>query len=86
MNKTVRPVIKFILIDLTMEPKSIVSTKKDGIYLSHQSSRKSITNSVKTPALLFYKPSQTTNKKSKGDYENLHGRGLPNTRNYNDYT
>jgi hypothetical protein len=69
-----------------MEPKSIVSTKKDGIYLSHQSSRKSITNSVKTPALLFYKPSQTTNKKSKGDYENLQDRGFPNTKDHNDHT
>lgn len=86
MNNAVRPVINFILIDLTMEPKSIVSTKKDGIYLSHQSSRKSITNSVKTPALLFYKPSQTTNKKSKGDYENLQDRGFLNTKDHNDHT
>lgn len=38
-----------------MQPKAILGTKQENIH-SSQNSRKLISSSVKTPALLFYKP------------------------------
>jgi hypothetical protein len=55
-----------------MEPKSIFASRQENHCIS-QSSRKLINSAVKTPALLFYKPSQNTGKKSKPDYDQNYG-------------
>jgi hypothetical protein len=61
-----------------MQPKSILGNRQDCIH-SSQGTKKLISSSVKTPALLFYKPGSYTaaNKKSKfhqdGTKENSYG-------------
>jgi hypothetical protein len=47
-----------------MQTKSIYNSKQDQTY-SCQSSRKLISSAVKTPALLFYKPTSNTAQKTK---------------------
>ncbi len=47
-----------------MQAKSILGSKQDNIY-SSQSSKKLINSSVKTPALLFYKPNNQQTPKGK---------------------
>lgn len=63
--KVVRFDNKIYTYILKMEGKSIGAAKKQRDFAMQQNPRKSITNSLKTPALLFYKPTQNTNKKSK---------------------
>jgi hypothetical protein len=48
----------------SMQTKSIYNSKQDQTF-SCQSSRKLISSAVKTPALLFYKPTSNTAQKTK---------------------
>lgn len=54
-----------------MDHKPIFASRQDNPF-SNQSSRKQMSNSVKTPALLFYKPNSnpSTGKKPKTEHEN----------------
>lgn len=53
-----------------MLPKFTVGNRQDNPY-SSQIPRKSINNSVKTPALLFYKPVINSSQKNKQSHETL---------------